>query len=47
MENVLLAITLCLPMHDCSIVDTPIYNRLIASFSTAAIYALSKCNLER
>ena len=38
MESVLLAITRCLPVHDCSMADTPICNRLIASFSTAALH---------
>ena len=38
MENVLLAISLCLPMHDCSVVDTPICNQSFVSFSTAAMH---------
>ena len=37
MENVLLAITWCLPVHGCSIVYTPICNQSI-TFSTAAMH---------
>ena len=32
-------------MHDCSIADTPICNRLIASFSTAAMHFPMLANL--
>ena len=38
MENVLLAISLCLPMHYCSVADIPICNRSFVSFSTAAMH---------
>ena len=38
MENILLAISWYLPMHDCSIADIPIFNQLNVSFSTAALH---------
>ena len=38
MENALLAISLCLPMHYCSVADTPICNQLFVSSSTAAMH---------
>ena len=44
-ENVRLAISWCLPMHDSSIADMPICNRSIASFSTAAMHLPNACKL--
>ena len=38
MESILLGITWCLPVHDCSVVDMLICNRSIVSFSTAAMH---------
>ena len=37
-KSVLLAVSCCLPIHDYSMVDTPIYNQSIMSFSTVAMH---------
>jgi len=37
--NVFLTISWFLPMHDCSIEDTPTRNQLILSFGTAAMHS--------